>query len=73
MTQVSTVDLQKRFPVIQIDFHVSDGKRMERGLGILMVDWERVFFSTINSNSTSWNSPESFNNLFFLATLVLVK
>ena len=65
MTRASNVDLQKRFPAIQIDSMFSGSKRlsqlsMGRGLGIL-AGWlgTREHFP-LWFDSTSWNSPESF-------------
>ena len=51
MTRTSSVDLQKRFPVIQVDsmFQVASVCRRSAKIADfepLLVDWERVKFST---------------------------
>ena len=55
MTRVSNVDLQKRFPVIQVDsmFQVASVCRSSAqiaDLKSLLVDWERV--KNVHKNST---------------------
>ena len=51
MTRASNVDVQKRFPVVQVDsmFQVASVRRSSAqitDLGFLLVDWETVIFST---------------------------
>ena len=80
MTRVSNVDLQKRFPVVQVDsmFQVASVCRRlgtDHGLELksLLVDWERAKFVHHNSTLLRAILQSHSNNSSFPVILVLVK
>ena len=78
MTRASNVDVQKRFPVVQVDpmFQVASVRRSSAqiaDLEFLLVDWESVNFVHCNSTLLRGILQSHSNNSSFPVILVLVK